>query len=100
MTIWRWILGIQASQWISIGDEKPQAALIWLPSPRGEIGLWLAYPPNASPEAIIPLLWVARRHLYQSHRAIYLEHPHGEMDDALLDAGFSPVRTLLWMCLQ
>ncbi|MFN3741205.1 MAG: GNAT family N-acetyltransferase [Anaerolineales bacterium] len=100
MSLWRWILGIQAFQWISMGGAKPQAALIWFPSPRGEIGLWLAYPPNAPPQAIIPLLWVARRHLYHSHRGIYLEHPDGEMADALLDAGFSAVRTLLWMSLQ
>ncbi|MFO3797093.1 MAG: GNAT family N-acetyltransferase [Anaerolineales bacterium] len=100
MTLWRWILGIQASQWISFDKGKPQAALIWFPSPRSEIGLWLAYPPNASPEAVIPLLWVARRQLYQSHHRIYLEHPHGEMDDALREAGFSPLRTLLWMRLQ
>lgn len=100
MALWRWILGIQASQWISIGDGKPQAALIWFPSSRGEIGLWLAYPPNASPEALTPLLWVARRHLYQSHRRLYLEHPHGEMNEALRAAEFSAVRTLLWMRLQ
>lgn len=99
MTLWRWILGIQSFQWISIGNGEPQAALLWFPSMRSEIGLWLAYPPNPLPEAVIPLLWMARRRLYPYRHALYLEHPQGEMDEALCAAGFSPLRTLLWMRL-
>ncbi len=97
MSLWHWLMGMPVQRWMSLCGEDLQAALIWYPSLRNENGLWLAHAPNAHPQAILSLLWVARRALYLSRRTLYLEHPSGDLDEVLRAAGFSPSRTLLWM---
>jgi len=99
MRLWRAFLGITAAQWTSFYQGQPQATILWHPSPRGENGLWLAYGPKISPQAILPLLWKVQQAFYYRQRTLYLEHPLSEWDETLRAAGFSIVRTLLWMRL-
>jgi GNAT superfamily N-acetyltransferase len=99
MRLWRAVLGITAAQWTSFYQGQPQATILWHPSPRGENGLWLAYGQTISPQAILPLLWKVRQAFYYRQRTLYLEHPLSEWDETLRAAGFSIVRTLLWMRL-
>jgi len=99
MCLWRAFLGITAAQWTSFYQGQPQATILWHPSPRGENGLWLAYGQTISPQAILPLLWKVRQAFYYRQRTLYLEHPLSEWDETLRAAGFSIVRTLLWMRL-
>jgi hypothetical protein len=47
-------------------------------------------------EALMQLLIHARRSL-ATHARLSLDFPAGEMTDAIMDAGFKPRRTLIWM---
>ncbi len=99
MRLWRALLGIPAAQWTSFYQGQPQATILWYPSPREENGLWMAYGRETSPQTVLPLLWRVRQAFYHRHRMLYLEHPHSELEEILRAAGFSILRTLLWMRL-
>jgi hypothetical protein len=58
--------------------------------------LWAAFPEHADPDAFTLLLFYARRMLGTA-RGLTLEYPAGPSDEAISAAGFSPVRTLVWM---
>lgn len=97
MSLWRWLLGVSARGWVAWSQNRPQAMLLWYPSPRAENGLWAAWGTETSVVAIQALLEHARRLFYATRRTLYLEHPTGEAESALRAAGFHPIRTLVWM---
>jgi ribosomal protein S18 acetylase RimI-like enzyme len=98
--LWNWFymlfVDINLRQWTASRGDQLQAALAWMPSGRESDALWLAAGSGARPEALTSLLIHARRNL-TGHPQLLLDYPTGEADDAIRAAGFSPLRTLIWM---
>ncbi len=97
--LWNWLyrafVDFDLQQWAVQKNEKLQGVLTWLPSIRSS-PLWLACGPNADSESITHLLRKAQRDLgYRQN--LTLEHPASLQEGALQEAGFSIVRTLIWM---
>jgi ribosomal protein S18 acetylase RimI-like enzyme len=97
--LWNWLyrafIDFDLQQWAVQKSEKLQGVLTWLPSMRSS-PLWLACDPNADSESITHLLRKAQRDLgYRQN--LTLEHPASLQEGALQEAGFSVVRTLIWM---
>ena len=86
-------------QWSALtgAGERLEAALAWIPYGRGANSLWLAAGPGASPEAVTSLLIHARRILLSGHAHLTLDYPASEASEAIRAAGFTAVRTLIWM---
>jgi ribosomal protein S18 acetylase RimI-like enzyme len=98
--LWNWFylafVEMNVSQWSAMRADQLQAALAWIPFGREGNSLWLATGPDSSPEAVTSLLIHARRALI-SYPRLALEYPAGESDDAIRAAGFTALRTLIWM---
>jgi len=97
--IWNWLYRLfvefDLKQWAVQKDGHLQAVLAWMPTMRNA-PLWLACASNANPESISILLRSAHRDLgYRKN--IKLEHPADMQEDAFQAAGFSVLRTLVWM---
>ena len=99
--LWNWFyllfIDFNIKQWAALRDEELLAALAWIPNGGRSESLYAATSPGtAGREALTSLLIHARRSItYPPH--LTLDYPAGEMTEAILDAGFSPRRTLLWM---
>jgi ribosomal protein S18 acetylase RimI-like enzyme len=97
--LWGWLyralVDFDLQQWAVQKNGRLQGVLTWLPSMRSS-SLWLACDPNADSESIIFLLNKAQRDLAYRQN-LTLEHPAGLQEGALQEAGFSVVRTLIWM---
>jgi len=96
---WNWFyllfVDVHSRQWAATRGNHLEAVLSWLPSGRGE-SLYAAAGADSRPEALTALLSHVRRVL--SHqRYLSLEFPAGEFDRAFQNAGFKPLRTLIWM---
>jgi len=83
-------------QWAAIRDDLLLATLTWMPHGGRSESIYVAAGPESEPEAMTQLLIHARRALSQ-YVTLSLEYPAGEMDDAIIAAGFRPRRTLIWM---
>lgn len=102
--LWNWLylffIDMNIRQWAAMTRSSSgltmQAALGWIPYGRGE-SLFAATGERSNPEALTVLLLQARRDLAYSHPHIALDFPTGEMDEAILAAGFKAQRTLIWM---
>ncbi|MEW6404222.1 MAG: GNAT family N-acetyltransferase [Chloroflexota bacterium] len=97
--LWNWLylffVDMNFRQWVALKSDELEAALAWIPSGRGE-SLFLAAGQRSDPDAVTALLLHARRTLSQQ-RYLSIEFPTGEFESALLNAGFHPQRTLIWM---
>ncbi len=100
--LWNWLvttfMDLNIRQWSAMakGTRAPEGILAWIPAGAESNGLWLAAPPNPRPDAITGLLLHARQALAQ-HLHLSLDYPAGESEEAIRLAGFSPIRTLIWM---
>lgn len=98
--LWNWLylifVDMNIRQWAAQKGDSFQAALAWIPSGRGE-SLFAAAGERSDPEALTALLLQARRDLSHSQPRLLMEFPAGEFDTAIHAAGFSPLRTLIWM---
>jgi len=98
---WNWLyllfVDFHVSNWAAVKGDELQATLSWLPSSGRGDGLFAAIGPGSAPEALTLLLINARRQLYNFHSTISLDFPVSDFDDAIRLAGFTPLRTLLWM---
>jgi ribosomal protein S18 acetylase RimI-like enzyme len=97
--LWNWLyllfVDIHTRQWAAVRGNRLEAVLSWIPLGRAE-SLYAAAGRESSPEALTCLLVHARRVL--SHqRYLSLEFPSGEFDQAIQNAGYKPLRTLIWM---
>jgi GNAT superfamily N-acetyltransferase len=97
--LWNWFyllfVDIHTRQWAAVRGNRLEAVLSWIPSGRAE-SLYAAAGPESSPEALTSLLIHVRRVL--SHqRYLSLEFPSNEFDQAIQNAGYKPLRTLIWM---
>jgi GNAT superfamily N-acetyltransferase len=96
---WNWLyllfVDIHSRQWAALRSNRLEAVLSWIPSGRAE-SLYAAIGQGSSPDALTALLSHARRVL-SGQRYLSLEFPSGEFDRAIQNAGFKPLRTLIWM---
>lgn len=83
-------------QWATFKEGQLLAALAWLQTARTSNMLWIAAPPDADSAGLRSVLEAARRELTHYPR-LAIEHPAGEMAEAIRSAGFTPHRTLIWM---
>jgi len=83
-------------QWAAVRDGQLLATLTWMPHGGRSESIYVATSPESEPEAVTQLLIHVRRALSQ-YATLALEYPAGEMDDAIVAAGFRPRRTLIWM---
>lgn len=97
--LWNWLyllfVDINLRQWAALKDNSLQAVLAWTPNGSRHEPLWLALGTDSAPEAATSLLVHARGEL--GKRKFILEHPVGPADESIRAAGFSPIRTLIWM---
>lgn len=97
--LWSWLyrafVEFDLKQWAVQKNGRLSGVLAWIPTMRST-PLWLACDPNADVESISLLLRKAHRDLgYRPN--LKLEHPAGLQAEALSAAGFSNIRTLIWM---
>jgi ribosomal protein S18 acetylase RimI-like enzyme len=97
--LWNWFyllfIDFSIKQWAAVRDDELLATLTWMPHGGRSESLYAATGPTGG-EALTALLIHARRTItYPPY--LTLDYPSDEMTDAILDAGFSPRRTLLWM---
>ena len=90
-------------QWAAVRGDALLATLTWIPHAGRSESLYAATRPALNSEdeahveeALMQLLIHARRSL-STHAKLSLDFPAGEMADAIMDAGFKPRRTLIWM---
>jgi ribosomal protein S18 acetylase RimI-like enzyme len=99
--LWNWFyllfIDFSIKQWAAVRGDKLLATLTWMPHGGRVESLYAATSPgDAGRGALTSLLVHARRTITYSPY-LTLDYPANEMADAILDAGFSPRRTLLWM---
>ena len=83
-------------QWSAYGQGKLQGTLTWQSSTLSSDRLWLAMPAEGDPAALEALTAHARLEL-PKQRSLALNLPADFMREALVESGFSPRRTLIWM---
>ena len=97
---WNWLYllfaDINVRQWVVTKQNELQATVSWIPHGRGE-SLFLGADDRSDPEALTALLIHARKELLHYYPKISLEFPISEFDTAIQNAGFKPIRTLIWM---
>ena len=86
----------EARHWSALRNGELLATVTWIPSLRTSDALWIAAPPDADGAGPRLALETARRDLVQV-RKLTVEHPAGELEQAIQDAGFEASRTLIWM---
>lgn len=98
--LWMWVyllfVDINIRQWAAVRKNGLLATLAWIPCGGGE-GLFAGAGERSDPEALTALLLRARRDLYHLYPSISMDFPAGQLDDAISNAGFKPIRTLIWM---
>ena len=97
MWLHRFFVEFDLRQWAAIKNGKLLATVSWLGATRLTDVLWAATPPNGDAAGLRSALEAACRELVNQRR-LTVEHPAGEMVEAIRSAGFQPQRTLIWMC--
>jgi len=97
--IWNWLyrafVEFDLKQWAVHKNGHLQGVAAWIPTIRNS-PIWLACDSNADSDSISMLLRKSIRDLgYRQN--LTLEHPAGLQEEALSAAGFTIVRTLIWM---
>jgi hypothetical protein len=95
-SVYRFVADISTQQWSAYRGNTLLGVLACQRMYGRPDCLWAAFPDNAIPEAFTVLLSYARRMLSNSRGAV-MEYPAGAADEAIRAAGFSAVRTLVWM---
>jgi ribosomal protein S18 acetylase RimI-like enzyme len=95
-SVYRFMADINTSQWSAYRGNLLQGVLACQRTYGRADHLWAAFPENPDPHAFTAVLLYARRMLTNSHGTA-LEYPAGTADEAIGAAGFSSVRTLVWM---
>ena len=97
---WMYLLFVDYNirQWAAVRGDELLGTLSWMPHGGRPESLYAAINPalGGDEEALLQLLINARRSL-SIHSKLTLDFPAGEMTDAIMEAGFRPRRTLIWM---
>ena len=98
--LWNWLyrtfVEFNTRQWASYRDGRLLACVSWVPTIHTSNMLWIAAEPNGDPDGLALALEAARYDL-SHYRRLTVEHPAGEMTQAIEAAGFEAFRTLIWM---
>lgn len=98
--LWNWLyllfVDVNIRQWAAVKNGKLDAALAWIPYGHGD-ALFAAAGKDSNPDSLTALLLQARRELSHSYANLSLDFPAGRFDLAIRAAGFTPLRTLIWM---
>ena len=99
--LWNWFyllfIDFNVKQWAAVRNDELLAALAWMPHGGRSESLYAATgATGTSSQALTSLLIHARRTITYP-ASLTLDYPADEMTDAILEAGFQPRRTLLWM---
>ncbi len=99
-SLWNWLyrnlVEFNTRQWAAHRDGKLLATVSWVPNMHSNNMLWVATDQNGDAEGVRLALEAARWDL-SHYRRLAVEHPAGEMVEAIRSAGFEPYRTLMWM---
>ena len=96
-SLYRFFLEYETRQWAARMDGgQLLGVLAWQPSEGQADRLWAAAPLEGGGGALTALLLHARRTLTWQ-KNLTLELPAGQAQEAILAAGFKPIRTLIWM---
>jgi len=98
--LYRLFVEYDLRQWVAQKDGKPQALLMWMETHTQRAPIWLATAPQADSETLSDLLLHARLHLKSRKRTLTVDYPAGELVSAFEKAGFTPLRTLVWMKIE
>jgi ribosomal protein S18 acetylase RimI-like enzyme len=98
--LWNWLyralVEFNTRQWAALLGGKLAATVSWIPTMHTANMLWIGTEPNGDPDALRTALETARYDL-SHYRKLSVEHPAGEMVQAIESAGFEAYRTLIWM---
>ncbi len=92
----RFFYDIYLMQWAIFVGERLSAVVSWQPTAGHTNALWLAVPADGDDRCLQALLVYARQHA-PSQRALMIEYPASQHDQAIQAAGFYPHQTLIWM---
>jgi ribosomal protein S18 acetylase RimI-like enzyme len=96
-SIYRFFLEYETRQWAArVDGGQLLGVLAWQPIPGYADRLWAAAPLEGGEGALTALLLHARRTLTWQ-KNLTLELPADQAQEAILAAGFKPIRTLIWM---
>jgi hypothetical protein len=93
--LWNWLyrtfVEFNTRQWAALRGGKLVATVSWVPTMHTANMLWIGSEREGDAEALRAALEAAR------YRRLCVEHPAGEMVQAIESAGFEAYRTLIWM---
>ncbi len=94
--LYRLFVEFNIRQWGVLRSGKLTATVTWMPTMHTSNMLWIGSERQGDPEAVQIALESARQEL-SHYRRLTVEHPAGEMVQAIESAGFEAFRTLIWM---
>ena len=98
--LWNWLyrtfVEFNTRQWAALRGGRLAATVSWVPTMHTANMLWIGSEPHGDTEALAAALEAARYEL-SHYRRLSIEHPAGEMVEAIEQAGFQAYRTLIWM---
>lgn len=98
--LWNWLyrtfVEFNTRQWAAYREGRLLASVSWVPTVHTSNMLWVAAEPGGGEQGLTRALETARYDL-SHYRRLTVEHPAGEMVEAIQAAGFEAYRTLIWM---
>ncbi len=94
--IYRTFVEFNTRQWAAYRAGKLAATVSWVPTMHTPNMLWIGTEAMGDADALRVALEAARYDL-SHYRRLTIEHPAGEMVQAIESAGFDAYRTLIWM---
>ena len=98
-SIYRFFSDSETHHWVISGQDGLQAVVTWFADLRRYEQTWVAIPERPEPSGLTDLLLYLRRKL-AGRKNLVLDFPGGKAAEAIRNAGFSEVRTLIWMRLD
>lgn len=95
-TFLRFLYGCYVGQWAGLLDGRLAGTVSWQFNPPRANYVWLAAPADAD-EKVLSKLLLHVRHELEPDRGLVLDYPARQSAQALLEAGFTPHQTLIWM---
>ena len=98
-SIYRFFSESETHHWTISDQSGLQAVVTWFADLRRYEQIWAAIPEGIEPSGLTDLLLYVRRKL-AGRKTLIMDFPGGVATEAIQKAGFSEVRTLIWMRLD